>query len=167
VGHLKHKDPYVLIIRAPDELRGIHYCDSNYAQCEETRRSVSGGLDTIGGSIIDWESKKQPIVSLSTTEAELISYTIRAQAARFIQQLITELTNALLTSVLFEDNSGCIFLIRNQKTGARTKHIDVRYMYGRELFMKKLIVPYFVKTIENYSDGCTKNLPLKLFLDHE
>ena len=148
-------------------MRGIHYCDSNYAQCEETRRSVSVGIDTIGGAIIDWHSKKQPIVSLSTTEAELISYTIKCQAARFLQKLLYELTNRAETAVMFEDNTGCIFLIRNQKTGERTKHIDIRYFWGRELYLRGKTVPYFVKSENNWSDGCTKTLMMQTFMRHE
>jgi hypothetical protein len=109
VGYLKYKKPFVLIIRSPEQLRGVHYCDSNYAQCEDTRRSVSGGIDTIGGAIIDWHSKKQPIVSLSTTEAELISYTIRCQAACFLQKLIKEISGRCETAVMFEDNTGLFF----------------------------------------------------------
>jgi hypothetical protein len=167
VGYLKYKKPFVLIIRSPEQLRGVHYCDSNYAQCEDTRRSVSGGIDTIGGAIIDWHSKKQPIVSLSTTEAELISYTIRCQAACFLQKLIKEISGRCETAVMFEDNTGCIFLIRNHKTGERTKHIDIRYFWGREMYQRKLAVPYFVTSNDNWSDGCTKNLPVKTFQRHE
>jgi hypothetical protein len=59
------------------------------------------------------------------------------------------------------------FLIRNQKTGSRTKHIAVRYLYGRQIFQQGRGVPYFVRSEENYSDGLTKNLPLKLFETHE
>jgi hypothetical protein len=111
VGYLKGKNEFKLILRAPEELRGIHLCDSNYARCEETRRSVSGGIDTLGGCLLDWSSKKQQIVALSTCEAALISYTERTQSARFTQMLMRELTGYEPTAVIFEDNAGCIFLI--------------------------------------------------------
>jgi hypothetical protein len=100
-------------------------------------------------------------------EAELISYTGRAQAARFIQLLLEEITNATPTPVMFEDNAGCIFLIRNKKTGSRTRYVAVQYLFGRELYQNRLDIPYFVKSEANWSDGCTKNLPLKLFQQHE
>jgi hypothetical protein len=44
VGYFKFKNPFILTIRSPEELRGILLADSNYAQCEETRRSVTGGV---------------------------------------------------------------------------------------------------------------------------
>jgi hypothetical protein len=121
----------------------------------------------MGGAIIDWYSRKQPIVSLSTTEAELISYTIICQAARFVQKLLYEITNKAETAVMFEDNTGCIFLIRNHKTGERTKHIDIQYFWGLELCMRGKTVPYFVPSENNWSDGCTKNLMQKTFLHHQ
>jgi hypothetical protein len=52
-------------------------------------------------------------------------------------------------------------------TGSRTKHIYVRYLYGRQIFQQGRAVLYFVRSEENYSDGLTKNLPLKLFETHE
>jgi hypothetical protein len=66
-GYLKSKETVTLTMRSPEELRCISLCDSNYAQCEETRRSISGGLDTLGRCLFDWLSKKQPIVGISTT----------------------------------------------------------------------------------------------------
>jgi hypothetical protein len=43
VGYLKYKNEFKLILRAPEELKGIHLCDSNYMhnarkqedQCQE------------------------------------------------------------------------------------------------------------------------------------
>jgi hypothetical protein len=115
---------------------------------------------------LDWLSKKQPIIGLSTTEVELISYTERVQATWFISQLLNELIAEEPTAVILEDITGCIFLIRNQKTGSRTKHIAVRYLYVRQCVQVKEAVPYFVWSAENYSVGMTKNLPDKLYKEH-
>ncbi len=167
IGFLKSKTEWNLVFKAPDEIRGIHICDANYAQCEDSRKSVSGGLDTLGGTLLDWTSKRQPVVALSSCESELISYTDRAQAARFVQLLLKQIIGSEPTAVIFEDNAGCIFLIRNQKTGGRTKHIDTRYFFGRELFDKRQAVPYFIPSGRNWSDGLTKNQPEKLFNEHD
>jgi hypothetical protein len=92
----------------------------------------------------------------------LIAYTIRC----FLQKLIKELSGRCETAVIFEDNTGCIFLIRNHKTGERTKHIDIRYFGGGEMYQHKRAVPYFVTLNDNWSDDCTKKLVVKAFQRH-
>jgi len=111
VGHLKSFDTYEMVYRAPEELRAISLSDSGYAACPETRRPVGGGVDTLGGMFIGATSKKQPVVSLSSAEAELIAYSDRCQAARFGQQLLGELLGTEMTAIVLEDNQGCIHLV--------------------------------------------------------
>ena len=167
ISYLKGHKRYEFVVRAPEELRGIHVRDANYATCEETRRSVSGGVETLGGTIVGYSSKKQNVVSLSSAEAELISYTEGCQNARFVQQLLGEMIGYEPTAVIFEDNLGCIYLVKNQKTSSRTKHLAVRHLYGRELYIENKVLPVFVRSEENVSDGMTKNQPQQLFAEHE
>ena len=167
VGYLKGHGKYEFTLRAPEELRGIHVRDANYATCEETRRSVSGGVETLGGTIVGFSSKKQNVVSLSSAEAELISYVEGCQNARFTQQFLSEIIGYEPTAVIMEDNLGCIYLIKNQKTSSRTKHLAVRHLFGRDLYIANKVIPTFVRSEENISDGLTKNQPAQLFVEHE
>ena len=121
----------------------------------------------MGGTIIGFSSKKQNVVSLSSAEAELISYVEGCQNARFTQQFLGEIIGHEPTAVIMEDNLGCIYLVKNQKTSSRTKHLAVRHLFGRDLYIQNKVIPTFVRSEENISDGLTKNQSTQLFVEHE
>jgi hypothetical protein len=68
-------------------------CDSEYAKCEDTRRSMSGRINALGGMITNWSSKKQATVALSSTKAEYTAYAEYCQEVTFTNMLLEELTN--------------------------------------------------------------------------
>ena len=58
-----------LTYRSPKELRPISFVDSDYAKNIDNRKSVLSGLHTIGGTLVNCESKTQHVVTLTGTEA--------------------------------------------------------------------------------------------------
>ena len=159
VGHLKkHKDELRLTFRKPKELRASNSSDSDYALAED-RRSVSGNVGTLGGCITDWQSSTQQTVSLSSAEAEYYSAAKGVQGLLFKINLLTELTGKAVTpAMLIEDNEGCIFMIKNQATSARTKHIDIRAHFIREHYLKSQFDVLKAESSEQDADPLTKNL---------
>jgi hypothetical protein len=59
VGYLRYGKNLSLIYRKPSELRSISKCDSNYAQDPNDRKSISERINTVGGTLSNWTSKKQ------------------------------------------------------------------------------------------------------------
>jgi hypothetical protein len=56
------------------------------------------------------------------------------------------------------DNTGAIYLANNYATGPRTKHIDIRTHYVRELIINGILKIEFVKSEDNDADIFTKNV---------
>ena len=64
------------------------------------------------------------------------------------------------------DKIGAIFLAKNRTSGERTKHIDIKYHYVREMLDEGFIDIEFVKSEGNTADLFTKNLGHELYEYH-
>jgi len=87
-----------------------------------------------------------------------------AQDAVFQAMLLQEITGVRLPVIFLEDNTGAIFLVKNQQVGARTKHIDVRHHFIREFHEEGSLIVKYIESRFNEADMMTKNLQLELFL---
>jgi Reverse transcriptase (RNA-dependent DNA polymerase) len=150
-----HTKDKILTLKPKKSLEGqiVGYSDSNYASNKDTRRSVSGFAVYYMGGLISWKSKAQNCVTMSSTEAEYVAMSSCAMEMMFIKQVVESITfEVKLPMILYCDNAGAIDLARNFSTGGRTKHIDVRHHYLRELIDQGYIKVEFVGTADNVSD---------------
>ena len=166
VGYIKGRIGKGLRFRPPKNLNLMSYCDSSYATNPDDRKSVTGTVNTLGGTLLNWSSKKQRIVTLSSTEAEYVALSECAQETKFEWMLLNELLGLTTPATINEDNTGAIFLAKNQQVGPRTKHIDVRHHHLRHQLQEETLTLHFVKSEDNVSDIMTKNCPEKTFLRH-
>ena len=77
--------------------------------------------------------------------------------------LLQEVGIGQLPGIIYEDNEGAIFLAKNQQVSMRTKHIDVRYHFIRDLVQEKMLNIVYVRSEENYADIMTKNVSVEIF----
>ena len=68
--------------------------------------------------------------------------------------------------VLEMDNKGAVDLANNYSVGGRTRHVDVRFFYLRELKDEGLMVIRHVPGADNEADIFTKNVPGDIFEKH-
>ena len=149
----------LLKLRPPSELRAMDVVDSAYASNPDNRKSISAYIGTVGGgAIVSWQSKGQPIVTLSSTECEYVALADGSKETTFVSYLLAELDHGKLPSYISEDNTGAIFLTRNKQVGARTKHIDTRYHFIREKVLEGKIKVMYVWTADNPADVLSKNV---------
>ena len=147
----------------PTQLTG--YVDSNFATDVNDRRSTTGYIVTLGESVISWKSKKQGSTTLSSTEAEYVALSQCACELKFLSMLLKEMKVRLkLPIMLREDNTGAIFLTSNDVMSQRTKHIDTRHHFVREMIANGEVSVKYIRSEMNPADMMTKNLGSEKFL---
>ena len=146
-------------------VRGIS--DSEFAGDTDTRRSVYGYIVYYCGAPISWKSKSGNSVTLSSTEAEYFASSETAKELLFVYNLVKSMElNLELPMILNVDNTGAIYLANNYTTGPRTKHIDIRVHFVRDLIVAEILRVVFVRTDDNDADIFTKNVGEELFDRH-
>ena len=71
--------------------RIICYTDADWANDSSDRKSTSGFIITLNNFPIHWSSKKQNLVALSSTEAELISLVEAVKEVNYITKLLIDM----------------------------------------------------------------------------
>jgi len=140
----------------------VGFSDSDWGGDRDDRKSTAGYVFTIGGTAISWKSKKQPVVALSSTEAEYIGTSEATREAIWLQRLLHELTQSdkpTNPQLLFVDNQGAIKLTENPRFHERTKHIDIKYHFVRQACENGLITVQYISTSKMTADIMTKALP--------
>lgn len=134
----------------------VGYVDSDYAGDLDKRRSTTGYVFTMTGGPISWRSTLQSTVALSTTEAEYMAVTEAFKEAIWLHGLIKDLGINQKNVEVFCDSQSAICLAKNQVHHGRTKHIDVRYHFIREIVDEGNILLQKIQTAENPADMLTK-----------
>lgn len=164
VKYLKGTLDFKLKLPARDSPKLVVYTDSDWAEDPSDRKSTSGHLFMYGDGAMSWGSKKQSIVALSTTEAELVSASEACREATWLCKLLNDMgMQEILPVQIKEDNQGCIKLMQSEGYNARTKHIDVKYYHVRDLVMQGIIKINYCPTQMMIADLLTKPLPRDRF----
>ena len=108
---------------------------------------------------ICWSSKKQPIVALSTKEAEFVAAAACSCQAIWLRKMLKILNQKQpSTTVIYCDNMSTIKLSKNSVLHGRSKHIDVRFQFSRDLCKEGTIKLNFCRSDEQIADLFTKAL---------
>jgi hypothetical protein len=138
----------------------IGFADADYAGDVETRRSTTGYAFCFANGIITWCSKRQPLVTLSTTEAEYVAAALATQECVWLRRLLTELEcESNRSTPLYVDNQSAIKLVQNPEYHQRTKHIDIKFHFIREKAKEGTVKVIYVPSEQQRADLFTKALP--------
>jgi hypothetical protein len=108
-----------------------------------------------------------PIIALSVTKAELYAAIQCVMDMLFVMRVLLSIgLQVALPMILEVDNKGAVDLCHNWTVGGRTRHIEVKQYFLRELKAKGLVKVVWKKGSEMTPDLMTKNLPGPLFEKH-
>ena len=124
----------------------------------DDRKSTSGGYFYLGNNLVSWMSKKQNPVSLSTAEAKYIAAGSCCTQLLWMKKLLHDYGIPQDTMCVFCDNTNAINLSKNPVQHSKSKHIEIRYYFIRDLVEDKFVCLEFIHTDNQKADIFTKPL---------
>ncbi|GJS92431.1 retrovirus-related pol polyprotein from transposon TNT 1-94 [Tanacetum coccineum] len=138
------------------------YSDSDYIGCNLDRKSTSGGFQLLGGKLVCWGAKKQSSMAMLSGEAEYVAAAGCCAQVLWIKSQLADY-NVLYDKVpIFYDNTSAIAISNNPVLHSKTKYIDIRYHFIRDIelnfvptelqladiFIKPLAKPSFTRLVD-------------------
>ncbi|OWZ18825.1 Copia type Polyprotein [Phytophthora megakarya] len=135
------------------------YCDSDWGSDPEPRKSTSGFVFTLAGGAVAWMSRRQPIIALSTAEAEYVAACEASMEAVAECNILSEvLPSHKIKPKIGIDSSSAHIMASSPTYSRRTRHIELRWHYVREQVQRGALGLINVLGEENPADAFTKPL---------
>lgn len=135
------------------------YADADWANDLNDRRSYTGFVVKLGNNLINWESRKQRCVALSSTEAEYLAIGDVCKDLCFVRNFLSEILSKEVNIVIYNDNQSAQKLLEvKEYCHKRTKHIDLRYHFVKDLVQNHYVTVKYLSTDKMTADILTKPL---------
>ncbi|XP_055605091.1 uncharacterized protein LOC129753315 [Uranotaenia lowii] len=158
VRYLKHTKNWKLEFgRSTDGLIGS--TDADWAGDTATRRSTTGFVFHYAGGAVSWASRRQSCVTLSSMEAEYVALSEACQELVWLLELLKDLGVPHQGPVrVLEDNQSCIAFVASERINRRSKHIETRECYVKQLQDEGILKLEYCPTDTMVADVFTKPL---------
>lgn len=103
------------------------YSDADWGSLPD-RKSTSGTALFYGDCLVSWKAKRQTVVALSTTEAEMIAVTDTFKELKLAKKILHEIFQQVSNCTILCDNQPCITIANGNGYSGRAKHIDLKYL---------------------------------------
>ena len=108
------------------------FADSSFLDCLDTGRSTGGYCIFWNGCLLSFESKRLPLVTLSTAESEYVEAARCAAEVTYIKELLNDFDITVGCVPIMEDNEACVQISKNPVHHQRTKHVAKFYHFVRD-----------------------------------
>ncbi|CAJ2637099.1 unnamed protein product [Trifolium pratense] len=147
------------------KLEIVCYSDSDWCGDKVDRRSTTGYFFKFLKAPVAWCSRKQPVVALSSCEAEYIAGSYAACQALWMRSVLEELQIDVKKPITLQiDNQSAINLAKNPVLHGRSKHIEARFHFLREQVNQGSLEVVHCATASQIADVMTKSLKIDRFL---
>jgi len=119
------------------------------------------------GAVVAYKTINQNYIAISSTESELYALAETGKMMLYIRSILDDLdVKQSPTSIIYEDNQGCIHITEARKPTKRTRHIDIRNFVILDWIERDLMEVKKIPIADNASDTLTKALPRITFHRH-
>ena len=141
--------------------------DSDYAKNPDDRKSVISSTVLVENCAVVNRCRSMKVTALSVTEAETDAAVNTAQDMMFIMRILESIgLKVKLPMTLNIDNKGTVDLLNNWSVGGRTRHIETRQYFIRDLKAEGIMEIKWIPSGENVADINTKHLSGPEFNKH-
>jgi hypothetical protein len=102
----------------------VVHSDADFANADD-KKSTSGGIVTLDGTLLTWFSRKQNLTALSTTESEFIALGESVREMIYWKNLLKEFGISPSKCIIRCDSQSCIKISLSEGINGRTKHFGV------------------------------------------
>lgn len=137
----------------------IGYTDADHARDPESSRSVTGYAFMLANGAVTWKSEQQSHVTLSTAESEYVALCEGVKEAIWLHNLLEEIGYGQSNKIeMLCDNLSTIRWVKNPQQHHRTKHINKKLHFVREIYQEGEIQLEHVNGDDQLADVFTKPL---------
>ena len=123
------------------------FTNADWAGCVDDRKTTSGETFYLGGCLVSWSSKKQSIISLSTTEEEYIAAANCCTQVLWMKQMLVDIHVTYDDPIpIFSDNTSAISISMNPVVHSKTIHIPIKFHFLIEKVLNNLIKLEYAST---------------------
>ncbi len=154
--YLWHTRELFLVYHKYEKLNLQTFVDADWANCPTSRKSISGICCFLSNNLIAWKSRKQSIVTLSSSDAEIIALCEGTCETLSIKNILNEFSDEDVNIEMFEDNANCIYFAYG--CTKKSKHLEIKYYFIRDYVRRGIIRILSVPSSEQVADIMTKGL---------
>ena len=119
--------------------------------------STFGCCFTLRYAMVSWCRRKHTFVSLSIEKVGYTAFSVAIHEAMLIHNILAYLFgNVLYSTIIHCHNQSCVKISENPVFHDKSKHIEIKYHYIRDMVQRKAVLVQYLPTDEQVVDVLTK-----------